>query len=143
MKPFLGRAKQTQPQPPPATAPCPCGSGLGYGDCCAPILAGEAAPTSEKLMRSRFTAYAVADLDHVFRTWHPRTRPAQVPPTPGINWNILEVLHTEAGGEEDDQGVVEFIARFTLAGKKGAMHESSRFERRAGRWFYVDGDVFE
>lgn len=94
-------------------------------------------------MRSRFTAYAIGDLDHVFRTWHPRTRPAQVPPTPGISWDTLEIVDTEAGGSDDKTGLVEFVARFTLAGKKSAMHERSRFERRANRWFYVDGDVFE
>lgn len=66
-------------------------------------------------MRSRFTGYAITDLDHVFRTWHPRTRPAQVPPTPGINWKVLEILDTEAGGTEDEDGVVEFVAHFTLA----------------------------
>lgn len=143
MKPFLVKGRQPGPQPPADAAPCVCGSRQSYGECCGPILAGTPASTAEALMRSRFTGYAITDLDHVFRTWHPRTRPAQVPPTPGINWKVLEILDTEAGGTEDEDGVVEFVAHFTLAGKKSSMHERSRFERRAGRWFYVDGDVFE
>ncbi|WP_460741387.1 YchJ family metal-binding protein [Mariniluteicoccus endophyticus] len=28
-----------------------------------------------------------------------------------------------------------------MRGKRHVMHERSRFEQRAGRWFYVDGDV--
>ena len=27
-------------------------------------------------MRSRYTAFALRDEDYLFRTWHPRTRPA-------------------------------------------------------------------
>lgn len=48
---------------------------------------------------------------------------------------------TVAGGIEDDHGEVQFIARFESEGRPAAMRERSRFERRAGRWVYVDGDV--
>ena len=41
-----------------------------------------------------------------------------------------------AGMDGDDTGEVEFTASY--AG--GEMHERSRFERRGGRWVYVDGD---
>ncbi|GAA1921909.1 hypothetical protein GCM10009815_15840 [Nocardioides marmoribigeumensis] len=86
-------------------------------------------------MRSRYTAYVVGDLDHVWRTWHPRTRPAVVEPAPGVLWRGLTVLRTEAGGPDDDTGVVEFRADHD----GGSMHEVSEFARRAGRWFYVAG----
>jgi SEC-C motif domain protein len=33
---------------------------------------------------------------------------------------------------------VEFTARFESTGRVGSLHERSRFERRAGRWFYLD-----
>ncbi len=88
-------------------------------------------------MRSRYTAYAVGDVDHVWRTWHPRTRPEEVTPTPGMSWTGLTVLRTEAGGPDDATGVVEFRAEHTSP--DGSLHEVSRFERRAGRWVYVDG----
>jgi SEC-C motif-containing protein len=92
-------------------------------------------------MRSRYSAYAVGDLDHVFRTWHPRTRPGDLAPTPGLEWVRLEVLRTEAGGVDDGTGVVEFRAVFRTAAGEQELHETSRFERRGGRWVYVDGDV--
>jgi SEC-C motif-containing protein len=40
---------------------CPCGSdNKKYTDCCGRYLdGGEAAPTAEALMRSRYTAYAL------------------------------------------------------------------------------------
>ena len=136
---------------------CPCGSGSSYPSCCEPFHDGAPAPTAEALMRSRYAAYALGRLDHVFRTWHPRTRPDEVEPTPGLTWQGLRVLRTEGGGEDDDTGIVEFEARYRVGagagagagswgrsggrGRDGVLHEVSRFARRAGRWVYVDGDV--
>lgn len=121
---------------------CPCGSGLHLDDCCGPYLDGEPAPTAEALMRSRYTAFARADEDHVFRTWHPRTRPAGPYADPDITWTGLRILHTGDGGVEDDTGEVEFIASWRRDdGVSGEVHEFSHFARRAGRWFYLDGEL--
>ena len=81
-------------------------------------------------MRSRFSAYAVGDSDHVWRTWHPRTRPEQVHLDPGTRWTRLEIVEAV-----DD--VVEFRAHFDGAAGPGVQHEQSLFEQRAGRWFYL------
>jgi len=86
--------------------------------------------TPEQLMRSRYTAHVVGDDDHLFRTWHPRTRPHDVTPDPTIRWTGLEIVAT-------GQDTVEFIARWEGV----EMREVSRFEQRAGRWVYVDGVV--
>ena len=91
-------------------------------------------------MRSRYAAYARGDADYLFRSWHPRTRPADVTVDPPIAWTSLEVTDTAAGGQDDDLGEVEFTARYEADGRGEAMHERSRFERRRGRWLYVDGD---
>jgi SEC-C motif-containing protein len=123
------------------TRPCPCGSGAPYGACCEPLHDGAPAATAEALMRSRYAAYATGRLDHVFRTWHPRTRPAEVEPVPGLTWTGLRVLATVDGGREDTAGRVEFEARYRTADGAHVLHEDSRFERRAGRWVYVDGGV--
>jgi SEC-C motif-containing protein len=89
-------------------------------------------------MRSRYSAYACGDADYLFRTWHPRTRPADVAVDPEVQWTGLDVVDTELGGPNDERGEVEFAARYESAGRRHLMHERSRFERRAGRWFYVD-----
>lgn len=114
---------------------CPCGSGAAYDACCGRLHRGATLPsTAEELMRSRYAAYAVGDTDYVWRTWHPRTRPEHVTPDPELEWTGL-VVH---GSGED---WVEFTASYLRDGRRGELHERSRFERRAGRWFYVDGDV--
>lgn len=120
---------------------CPCGWDTSYDACCGRLHRGAArAESPEELMRSRYTAYAVGDLDHVWRTWHPRTRPDDLVPDAGLTWTGLEVH--EAGVVDDEHGWVSFTASYTLAdGTAGRLRERSRFERRAGRWMYVDGDV--
>ena len=116
---------------------CPCGSGTSYDACCGRLHRGAAqAATAEELMRSRYAAYVVGATDHLFRTWHPRTRPDvdDLAPDPDLTWTGLRVL----GSGED---WVEFVASYDRDGVAGELRERSRFERRGGRWVYVDGDV--
>jgi SEC-C motif-containing protein len=119
---------------------CPCGSAQPYDACCGPIVRNERpADTAEELMRSRYTAYALGDVDHLFRSWHPATRPDDLAEVPGLEWLGLEILDVAGGGPSDEYGIVEFRARH----EGGTLHERSRFQRRAGRWVYLDGNVTE
>ncbi len=121
--------------------PCPCGSGSAFDRCCGPYLGGAPAPTAVALMRSRYTAFALGDEDHLFRTWHPRTRPRPPYWAPGTSWTGLRVVAVEGGGEADEEGIVTFEAswRDGTTGRTGAQRERSRFERRRGLWVYVSG----
>jgi SEC-C motif-containing protein len=121
---------------------CPCGTGERYDACCGRLhLRRAEAETAEELMRSRYAAYAVGELDHVFRTWHPRSRPQSIEPDPTLTWTGLTVLDVVDGGPGDEVGEVEFEATYERGGSTGRRHERSRFERRRGRWVYVDGDL--
>jgi len=95
-------------------------------------------------MRSRYAAFAVGDDAYLVRSWHPRTRPERVRLDPSMVWTGLTVLRTERGGTQDEDGVVEFVARWSDpsagAARRGELHEVSRFSRRGGRWLYVDGE---
>ncbi|GAA2130780.1 YchJ family protein [Nocardioides bigeumensis] len=117
---------------------CPCGTGATYDACCGRLHRGAAqAETAEELMRSRYSAYAVGHVDHLFRTWHPRTRPEDLSPQP-LHWTGLEIVDIVAGGRGDDTGVVELEAHYLDPdGRAHTLHERSRFERRGGRWVYV------
>ena len=56
---------------------CSCGSGRAYAECCGRYLdGGEPPATAEQLMRSRYTAYALAREDYLLATWHASTRPS-------------------------------------------------------------------
>ncbi len=123
---------------------CPCGSGRPYTDCCGRWHAGAPAPTAEALMRSRYSAYVLRRNDYLLATWHATTRPAAETlaesEDDGVpRWLGLEVKRHAATG--DDRAVVEFVARYRAGGRGHRLHETSRFVREDGRWYYVDGDL--
>lgn len=127
-----------------APSECPCRSGKTLADCCGPYLAGLPAPTAEALMRSRYSAYAVGNIDYLRETLLPSTREdfaREEAETWARNsvWTGLEIRGTEKGQPGDTDGVVEFVARFSMNGKPMSHHETSRFAVEDGRWYYVDG----
>ncbi|QJU56240.1 YchJ family metal-binding protein [Herbiconiux sp. KACC 21604] len=127
------------------SARCPCSSGERYGACCGPFHSGAtAAPTAERLMRSRFSAFAVGDAGYLLESWHPSTRPSVLELDPSIRWLYLDVIDRQGGGLGDDTGVVEFVAHYRArrtggasGAERGEQHERSAFEKQGGRWFYV------
>lgn len=122
---------------------CPCGSRELFGHCCRPLHLGErAAVTAGELMRARYSAYAVGDLDYVWQSWHPRTRPTALTSDTQLTWTGLEILDAVDGGPQDQTGEVEFLAHYRAGTETGTLHERSRFAVRARRWMYVDGDLF-
>lgn len=121
------------------TASCPCGRAASLADCCGRYLAGTPAPDAESLMRSRYTAYTLADETYLLATWHPDTRPARLgleeetPP----KWLGLNVKNHAR--QDESHATVEFVARYKVAGRAFRLHETSRFEKIGGRWYYLDG----
>ena len=123
---------------------CYCGSGKTYAECCAPYhLKQRNAETAEVLMRSRYSAFVVLDEDYLLESWHQSTRPAKLNlnEEPVTEWIGLKVVNTDKGTAEDSEGSVEFVARYKINGKAYRLHETSRFVKEAGRWYYVAGDI--
>ena len=91
-------------------------------------------------MRSRYSAFVLGLPDYLLTTWHASTRPQSLPDDPpGLKWLGLEVhRHVQ---QDNEHAVVEFIARSKLGGRAQRLHETSRFVREDGRWFYVDGEL--
>lgn len=127
-----------------SSALCPCGSGAPEAACCAPLHAGAAAPSALALMRSRYTAYVRGAIAYLVETHAAETR-SSVDAAAVARWSRetvwqgLEIVATERGGETDDTGFVEFIARGITNGVPFAQQERSRFKRSEGRWYYLDG----
>lgn len=89
-------------------------------------------------MRSRYCAYAIGHLEYLRQTWHPSTRPAELEPMPaGLRWLGLELRAHRPDGP--DGATVEFVARSKLGGRAHRLHETSRFVREGGQWWYLDG----
>lgn len=97
-------------------------------------------------MRSRYSAYAKADIDYVERTTAPEARSdfdrdGSLAWAKQSEWLGLEIVKTEAGGPDDTTGVVEFIARYQVDGRETRHHEVSEFRRDGKQWFFVDGKI--
>lgn len=116
---------------------CPCGLPASYDRCCGRFLAGQAPPTAELLMRSRYTAYARQDGAYLLASWHSSTRPATLPFDDSLRWTALQVVATSGGGLLDTVGTVHFRARHVRRGAVGVLEEHSCFGREDGRWTYV------
>jgi SEC-C motif-containing protein len=122
--------------------PCACGSTLAYTACCGRYHGGPLhlqAPDAVSLMRSRYSAFVLGLPEYLRATWHSSTRPASIEPDPpGLTWLGLEVRrHAQ---QDADHATVEFVARSKLGGRAHRLHETSRFAREDGRWFYLDSD---
>jgi SEC-C motif-containing protein len=128
------------------TTDCPCGRRdargrtVGYADCCGRYLDHDTpAPDAEHLMRSRYSAFVLGRVAYLQDSWHASTRPPDLSLEPDLKWLGLEVRHHRA--IDADHAEVEFVARSRLGGRGQRLHETSRFVREGGRWFYVDGDL--
>ena len=93
-------------------------------------------------MRSRYSAYVREDIAYLEATSGGKAR--RTFDRRGVaawaraaRFTGLEILDTDAGGPEDDTGVVEFAATFEERGRVQTLRERSRFVREGGAWRYV------
>jgi SEC-C motif-containing protein len=95
-------------------------------------------------MRARYTAYTQHEVDFLLSSVHPDS-PGEVDRrsteawAKHAEWHGLEVIATSAGGANDTEGQVEFVAKFSIKGAPQRHHERAVFRRHAGRWLYWDG----
>src|SRR5262245_1127525 len=124
---------------------CPCCSGKAYDACCEPVIRGvRAARTAEELMRSRYSAYARGEIDWIVDSQVAEGRQftdrrATEEWSRKSVWKGLEIVETKDGGPDDDEGFVEFKARYELGGEDVTHHEIATFRKEDGRWRFVDG----
>lgn len=122
---------------------CPCCSSMLYKSCCQPFHRGSlTASNAEQLMRSRYSAFCLGDIDYLQVTLHPNHRrkddKVELENTvQRTNWLGLKIIAHKPGLEE---ATVEFVAFFNGQPFE-QLHEFSRFKKVAGQWLYTDGDV--
>ena len=124
-----------------ASLACPCDPARHYAQCCGPIHQGRDAKSAEQLMRSRYSAYALNLNEYLLNSWHPSSRPSSLSDDEAgsTRWLGLKIKRHEENG---NNALVEFIARYRVGGTPAVrMHETSRFVRLAGRWYYLDGEL--
>jgi SEC-C motif-containing protein len=124
---------------------CICGKGESLETCCGPYLKGTAQPeTAEALMRARYAAYALGEIDYILTTHDPDTakevdRESTEAWSKSSTWLGLEILGTEKGAAADSEGAVDFVARYKLQGVTVSHRERATFRKLEGRWVFIDG----
>jgi SEC-C motif domain protein len=129
--------------------PCPCQSGKTFDQCCAPIISGgKQADTAEALMRARYTAYSLKQMEFIEKTHDPATKAetdmeANRQWAESTTWKGLEILETTQGGVSDEVGTVEFKATYETKSEEGPQihHERSEFCKKNGIWYFSDGKI--
>jgi len=122
--------------------PCPCSKKNNFSDCCEPFINSENYPyTPEKLMRSRYSAYATQQFDYIASTMLPPAADQFDLQTiddnlRAIKWVRLDVIRS---GVSEDKGYVEFQAYYLEGNQLHILHELSKFILQHDRWFYYDG----
>ena len=122
---------------------CYCGNNKTYKACCEVFhLNHGKTETAQQLMRSRYSAFVMANGDYLMETHHSSTRPttekkAIVKWAKSVEWIKLEVLETTKGLENDEEGTVTFNAYFYENGNVDVIHEKSAFLKENNNWKYL------
>jgi SEC-C motif-containing protein len=93
-------------------------------------------------MRSRYTAFTLANGKYLMDSHHSTTRPLKERKSieawaKSVNWIRLEVLDSKKGGINDQNGTVTFNAYFFENGRVEVIHEKSDFVKEDGLWMYL------
>lgn len=129
-----------------STAICPCGSGNLLNTCCGHYHAGHAAPDAQTLMRSRYSAYVLGEIDYLSSTTLPAQqqgldRDAITRWSAQSTWLGLEVESAQVIGGQPEHAFVTFVARWHDGSGEHSHRERSAFVQRGERWYFIDPTV--
>ncbi|MEO1889380.1 MAG: YchJ family protein [Cycloclasticus sp.] len=128
-----------------SSALCRCGSGKIFTQCCQPFINRSSLPsTAEQLMRSRFTAFALVNIQYLSDTHYPSKRSANElhelqQNSLHTSWIELTILDTQDGLSSDSIGTVAFTAVFYANQQYFELVENSSFIKENQQWFYIEG----
>lgn len=123
-------------------SPCPCQSGQAFAECCQPLLTRQTVARSPvALMRSRYVAFCLGDMDYLVLTTHPDFRArfdvrANAEWSQQVTFSKLEILESS---EDAGAGIVVFCAHFKQNGTTHLHRERSTFRKAFGLWFFCEG----
>ncbi len=125
---------------------CYCGSGQDFNKCCQPFVSGNQKPENpEQLMRSRYSAFCVKDVEYLLSTHHPSQRKNNereqlISTFAHTHWLGLKVLDSSIDASNPNIGYVEYLA-FSQPEKIEQLHEKARFRFEDNNWCYLDGEL--
>ena len=127
-------------------AACPCASGLSYAECCGPYHAGERAPESpERVLRTRFAAFARMDATYLARTDldEPDPDALRAELKSSQRGRVFRAFRILDVGPEDETGSAEMLYFIDVRhrGKDVSFVEHGFFARVEEGFVYAGGTV--
>jgi len=132
---------------------CPCRvleeTEIDFQHCCGPLLeGGQSAQTAEALMRSRYVAYVMKNIDYIDETQTSSKeedfdKDEALRWAESSDWMGLEIKRTEQGTKKDSTGLVEFVARYRdkQSGSEHQHHETAYFVNDNENWRFTVGKI--
>lgn len=122
---------------------CPCHSGETYKKCCQPYHKGILPSNALRLMRSRYSAFALGLFEYIMATTHPNN-PDFTDEKKDWQESILHFsdntrfmgLKISEFTDGEEEAFVSFEARLD----RGTLRERSRFLKVEGKWLYERGE---
>ncbi|ADN08691.1 SEC-C motif domain protein [Sulfurimonas autotrophica DSM 16294] len=120
---------------------CICGNDLDFNECCGPVIEQKkAAQTPDELMRSRYSAYVLANGEYLVYSSAAQNRYMNDITlieefSNSVKWLGLNVLHVKIDS-------VEFKAYYRDNEGIKVLHEKSNFIKENGLWKYADGELY-
>ena len=129
---------------------CPCGSCNSYEQCCFLLISQKTfAQSPEKLMRSRYSAYAKNAAEYIYHTYA-KSSQVQQSVTDIESWaeqttwlKLLIHSASDVSLTNKTSPTVCFSAYYQHQGLYYLMKETSQFFLEHGEWRYLDGEVSE
>lgn len=125
---------------------CPCGSNEKYKRCCFPYLQGKNIDHVERLLRARYVASSIGQIEFLWNSLHPEA-PRKIHDTfkvyqaelqVSVGWNYTELIILDGIVNEKDAKIVSFV-RMDDNGQDLSYLEEAEYQVFEGQWFYKDG----
>jgi SEC-C motif domain protein len=120
---------------------CPCKSSKLFSECCEPYLNDKKSASSPlELMRSRYSAFVLKNIDYLLKTQCKKDDPLQ-------EYQEIKAFATQAHFQHleiisSDTQSVEFKAYYILNHHQELLHEKSFFTCKDGIWCYKEGELY-
>ncbi|MCM8534987.1 MAG: YchJ family metal-binding protein [Lentisphaeraceae bacterium] len=118
---------------------CSCGSTKAYDDCCSPYHAGSHCPTTESLLRARFTAFVKKNKKFLVDTHHPMyITPQLISDLEDTSFEPfgLNILSIDSGQQSDTQGSITYSFSYRDTDGIQEFTTTSLYSKLGDQWFY-------
>lgn len=130
---------------------CPCHSGKKYKKCCRLVHGGQEVDDPRLIMRARYSAYVIQNMDFITGTMHPEshhlTQRDRGEWIAALNFFAtqtdfvdLDVLDLELSPDDLNTAWVTFHATLIQGEEDISYSERSLFKKLNGRWLYLHAD---